>query len=103
MLQLVVAHLHGDKTQHIGGELEWHDLPQLIGDNIMEETILKVEGMSCEHCVKAVQKAVGALPGVENVLVDLENKTVKVKYNPAQSTKDRIKEEVDNQGYEVIG
>lgn len=69
----------------------------------MEETILNVEGMSCEHCIKAVQKAVGALPGVENVLVDLKNKTVRVKYNSVQSTLDRIKEEIDNQGYEVIG
>ena len=67
------------------------------------ETVLKVEGMSCEHCVKAVQKAVGALPGVENVLVELENKTVMVKYNPLQSALDRIKEEIDNQGYEVVG
>jgi len=68
----------------------------------MEETVLKVEGMSCDHCVKAVQKAVGALPGIENVSVDLESKTVTVKYNPAQSTLDRIKEEVDDQGYDVI-
>lgn len=68
----------------------------------MEETVLKVEGMSCEHCVKAVQKAVGALPGVENILVDLKSKTVTVEYNLAQSTLDRIKEEVEDQGYDVI-
>ncbi len=69
----------------------------------MEETILKVEGMSCEHCVKAVQTAVGALPGIENVSVDLKGKTVSVKYNPQQSTLDAIKAEIDDQGYDVIG
>ncbi|MCQ4937428.1 MULTISPECIES: copper chaperone CopZ [Anaerotignum] len=69
----------------------------------MEETVLKVEGMSCEHCVKAVQKAVGALPGIENVSVDLKGKTVSVKYNPEQSTLDKIKAEIDDQGYDVIG
>lgn len=69
----------------------------------MEETVLRVEGMSCEHCVKAVQKAVGALPGIENVSVDLKGKTVSVKYNPEQSTLDKIKAEIDDQGYDVIG
>ncbi|WP_312047872.1 copper chaperone CopZ [Anaerotignum sp.] len=69
----------------------------------MEETTLKVEGMSCEHCVKAVQTAVGALPGIENVSVDLKSKTVAVKYDPAQSTLDAIKAEIDDQGYDVIG
>lgn len=90
------------KKYYISGERERHVLSEKIGGIIMEEAILKVEGMSCEHCVKAVQKAVGTLPGVENVLVDLKSKTVTLKYNPAQSTLDRIKEEVEDQGYDVI-
>ena len=32
---------------------------------------IKVKGMSCEHCVAAVTKAVAGLPGVSNVEVDL--------------------------------
>lgn len=35
-------------------------------------TELKVTGMSCGHCVKAVEKALKAIPGVENVQVTLE-------------------------------
>ena len=35
----------------------------------MAITILKVDGMSCEHCVKAITKAAGALSGVESVAV----------------------------------
>jgi copper chaperone len=33
--------------------------------------VLMVGGMTCGHCVKAVTKAVEALPGVERVEVDL--------------------------------
>ena len=33
--------------------------------------VLNVGGMTCGHCVKAVTKAVEALPGVERVEVDL--------------------------------
>ncbi len=34
---------------------------------------LRVTGMSCEHCVRAVEKALTAVPGVESVVeVSLE-------------------------------
>jgi copper chaperone len=34
---------------------------------------LKIEGMTCEHCVKAVQRALSEVPGVDRVAeVDLE-------------------------------
>jgi len=32
---------------------------------------LKVQGMTCEHCVRAVTKALQAVPGVDHVSVDL--------------------------------
>ncbi len=30
----------------------------------MGKAVIKVDGMSCEHCVKAIKSAVGMLPGV---------------------------------------
>ncbi len=33
---------------------------------------IKIKGMSCEHCVMAVTKALGALDGVKDVKVDLK-------------------------------
>jgi copper chaperone len=68
----------------------------------MEKTILKVEGMSCEHCVKAIAGAVGALPGIDGVAVDLEAGTVTVKYDAVQSPLDKIKLEIEDQGYDVV-
>ena len=69
----------------------------------MEKTTLKVNGMSCEHCVKAVTKAVNALPGIANVSVNLSAKTVTVEYDSAQSPLDKIKYEIEDQGYDVVG
>ena len=34
---------------------------------------ITVTGMSCQHCVKAVTKALEALEGVTNVKVDLDS------------------------------
>lgn len=36
-----------------------------------EQRTYEVAGMSCEHCVAAVGAALGDLPGVERVEVDL--------------------------------
>lgn len=67
----------------------------------MEKVTLNVEGMSCGHCVKSVEGSVGALSGVSSVKVDLENKKVDVEFNQAEVSLDKIKETIDDQGYEV--
>ena len=67
----------------------------------METTIINVEGMLCEHCVKAVTDAVGALPGVDSVAVDLAAGTVTVEYDAAQTPLDEIKAGIEDQGFDV--
>ena len=47
------------------------------GDRAMEKT-LQIEGMMCQHCVMHVQKALAAVPGVEETGVSLEEKSAKV-------------------------
>ncbi len=68
----------------------------------MEKTVLRVDGMSCEHCVRAISEAVGALPGVAEVKVDLKAKTVTAEYDPSRSPLDRIKAGIEDQGYDVV-
>lgn len=67
----------------------------------MEKAVIKVNGMSCEHCVKAVTKAVSTLAGIGSVAVDLKAGTVTVEYDPAQSPLDKIKSEIEDQGYDL--
>lgn len=68
----------------------------------MRTTVLKVGGMSCEHCVKAVKTAVGALPGIGSVSVDLKAKTVTVEHDPGVAPLETIKSEIEDQGYNVL-
>ena len=67
----------------------------------MEKVTLNVQGMSCGHCVKAVEGNVGALSGVSTVKVDLKASTVEVEFNQQEVTLDKIKETIDDQGYDV--
>lgn len=67
----------------------------------MENVILKVDGMSCSHCENAVKKAVGMLDGITKVTVSLEEKTVAVDYDASKVSPEKIRTEIEDQGYEV--
>jgi len=41
-------------------------------------TTLKIEGMSCNHCVRSVKGALAELPGVKSVEVDLKSGTATI-------------------------
>lgn len=68
----------------------------------MENTTLQVKGMSCGHCVKAIEGSVGALNGVETVKVDLGAGSVALTFNPTLVTLEQIKETIDDQGYDIV-
>ncbi len=62
---------------------------------------LNVNGMSCEHCVRAVKGAVSALPGVDSVDVSLEKNVVTVGYDPAATSEQSIRAAIEGEGYTV--
>ncbi|MFT3952608.1 MAG: cation transporter [Oscillospiraceae bacterium] len=66
------------------------------------ETIIKVGGMSCGNCVKAVKTAVEALAGVESAAVDLESGLATVTHDPAQAPVAAIKEVIESKGFDVL-
>lgn len=67
----------------------------------MQTVTLTVEGMSCGHCVKAVETGVNELNGIENVTVNLEDAKVAVSYDDEKVSVDEIKEAIEEQGYDV--
>ena len=67
----------------------------------MEKVTLIVNGMSCGHCVKAVEGSVGALNGVKNVHVELSEGKVEVEYDSTVVSVETIKATIDDQGYDV--
>ncbi|WP_163102444.1 copper chaperone CopZ [Peribacillus alkalitolerans] len=67
----------------------------------MEKALLSVQGMSCGHCVKAIEGSVGKLDGVKTVEVNLGEAKVNVEFDAAVVTLETIKETIDDQGYDV--
>jgi copper chaperone len=65
----------------------------------MAEVKLSIEGMSCQHCVMAVKKAVGALGGVENSEVEIGSATVK--FDDSVLNAGNIEAAIINAGYKI--
>jgi copper chaperone len=64
------------------------------------KTVLKVIGMSCEHCERAVVDGLTEL-GASSVKVDLQGNMVTVEYDETKLSLEAIKSEIDDMGYEV--
>ncbi|MED0706269.1 copper chaperone CopZ [Aneurinibacillus aneurinilyticus] len=65
----------------------------------MQNVTLKVEGMSCNHCVKAVEGALEEIGAAGKV--NLAEKTVQVEYDESKLSLDSIKEAIEEQGYDI--
>jgi copper chaperone len=64
-------------------------------------TLLKVKGMSCQHCVMSVTKALSQLDGVKNVQVDLAKGEVRFD-NTKEIASNRIQKAISDAGYQVV-
>jgi copper ion binding protein len=69
-------------------------------ENTMPSTI-KVKGMSCQHCVMSVTKALNQLDGIKNVQIDLTKGEVRFD-NMKEVASNRIAKAIEEAGYEVI-
>lgn len=65
----------------------------------MQIQTIKVNGMSCNHCVKSVEGALNDI-GVTGK-VDLANGSVQIQYDDVKVNLETIKQTIEEQGYEV--
>ncbi len=63
----------------------------------MRDLTLHIEGMSCGHCLQAVTRALGALPGVEIRSVRIGR--ADVRYDESAVAPDRIVQAVTGAGF----
>ena len=68
----------------------------------MENSVLKVDGMSCDHCVKAITDALGGLSGLNNVNIDLKAATVSFAFEPDVTPLEKIKLTITEAGYDIV-
>lgn len=65
----------------------------------MTEVTLAIEGMSCQHCVARVKKAIDALSGVKKSDVTIGSATVQ--FDESKAKKEDIIMAIEKAGYKV--
>ena len=65
----------------------------------MIETAIQVEGMSCQHCVMRVNKAVEGLSGI--VKSDVQVGQVKVAFEESKIQQKEIEDAIVKAGYKI--
>ena len=67
----------------------------------MTTTIYQVDGMTCDHCVRAVTTELVLLPGVQRVDIDLGSGAVTV-VSASALDEAEVREAIDEAGYTLV-
>ncbi len=63
-------------------------------------TTLIIEGMTCQHCIRSIERALAKIDGVTVDAVDIGSATVT--YDEAAMNTDRFAEAIENAGYTLV-
>jgi len=100
------AHAHEEVTHSHGSQEHFHEATVHTHEHAHNDAHhthghLQVRGMTCEHCVATVTKALQSLPGVSGVRVDLASGLVS--YQTAGSVPlAEVARAITAAGYEVV-
>ena len=67
----------------------------------MENTVIKVEGMSCQGCVKSVTEVLSALNGVASAVVSLDAAAATVSFDPAVVSRQALCVAIEDAGFDA--
>ena len=74
-----------------------------VENNIENKNIdLKIEGMSCAACAKAIERVVKKLDGVELINVNIATDKASINYNPSKIKLSEIKRVIEKAGYNPV-
>ena len=68
---------------------------------MMNRLKLKVPDIVCGGCAASIKKALGKIEGVEQIAVDVENKTIAVEHDERKISRERIVEKLDDIGFPI--
>ena len=69
-------------------------------DSPTQIRIYSVPAISCGHCQAAIESAVGTVPGVDSVHVDIAARTVRVE---GAASDEAVRSAIDDAGYDIAG
>ncbi|MDH5637078.1 MAG: heavy-metal-associated domain-containing protein [Nitrospinota bacterium] len=68
----------------------------------MTKRVIRIEGMSCGHCVNWLSQALMRIDGVEDAKVDLEGQQAKVSFDEGRVTNEMMSNAIERAGYSAV-
>ncbi|MDI7815580.1 heavy metal translocating P-type ATPase [Clostridioides difficile] len=98
------------KIEYDNSKVSFDDIKQVVekaGYGIVTEESnkkidMKIDGMTCAACAKAVERVVKKLDGVENISVNIATDKANIDYNPSKVKLSQIKAAIEKAGYKPI-
>ena len=69
---------------------------------MLKRAKIKIDGMSCQHCVKTVTGAVSDLDGVSQVKGNLKKGEAKIKFEKGRLDLEQLKTAIVTAGFEFV-
>lgn len=67
----------------------------------MSDTIIKIDGMSCQGCVKNITGVLSVLPGVSAAEVSLEAAEARVSFDAGAVSREALVEAIEDAGFDA--
>lgn len=68
---------------------------------LLETTVLYIEGMTCDSCTNSIKKALSKLSGIEDVTISLKEKKAVVKHFPSGIKREEVRDAIDDVGFDA--
>lgn len=62
---------------------------------------IRVQGMTCQSCVRSIEERIGSLEGVVGVQVSLSDKEASLKFNPVMVTPEVLRKHIEDMGFDA--
>ncbi len=67
----------------------------------MENTVIKVGGMSCQGCVKNITDVLSSLAGVSSAVVSLDAGEARLDFDPQQVSREALLAAIEDAGFDA--
>ncbi len=68
---------------------------------MLVDTVLRSDELSCPSCIPKIEKALLALPGVENAKVRFNSGRIEVEHDPNKASVDQLVKVIRDAGYDA--
>lgn len=67
----------------------------------MKQELIKVEGMTCQHCVQTITRALNKILGINSIDIILDNNEVNVRFDENQTNLQEITKKIAQVGFDL--